>query len=441
MSVLRVIGLVIIIGLVTGFLLYCMEGDPPVVNSLPGPVYVSDAHVHEFRVRDSGTGVEKVSAWLEANGERFDLKTENYEGNFITGASIKFERSINVTLEAKTLGLGDGSYTLVVEAQDYSWRGNRGRAEVAIVVDSKPPQLSLLTGLTYVRRGGSELAVYTVSEDADTHGIQLGDLFFRGTPHPHQPQRQVVLYGYPPQTKVGILPVLVAVDRAGNQSSIPLSIEIIERAFPQDVIQLSDGFMNRKVAELVGQTDDDVVTAYVKINNDMRKENADRIRTICEKSSEEPLWDGAFLQLPNSHVGARFAESRTYRYNGQDVDHQTHLGYDLASTSNAPIPAANDGVVAFIDRLGIYGNAILIDHGLGLFTLYGHLSSFAVEKGQAVTRGDTIGTTGTTGLAGGDHLHYGMLVGGEFVDPLEWFDGRWIREHIDPKLAPPSESP
>ena len=121
-------------------------------------------------------------------------------------------------------------------------------------------------------------------------------------------------------------------------------------------------------------------------------------------------------------------------YDGQVVDQQTHMGYDFASTSHADIPAANDGVVVFAGPLGIYGNTVIVDHGLGLFSLYGHLSEIAAQKGQAVAKSESLGKSGTTGLAGGDHLHFAMLLGGGFVDPLEWFDPKWIAEHIEGKL-------
>ena len=167
----------------------------------------------------------------------------------------------------------------------------------------------------------------------------------------------------------------------------------------------------------------------------MRQENTERIRQICQESSPDRLWSGPFLQLPNSKVGARYAEKRTYHFGGRTVDKQVHMGYDLASTAHAPVLAANDGVVVFADRLGIYGNTVILDHGLGVFSLYGHLSELAIQKGEAVSGGDKLGSTGTTGLAGGDHLHFAMLVSGVFADPLEWFDERWIREHIESKLS------
>jgi murein DD-endopeptidase MepM/ murein hydrolase activator NlpD len=107
---------------------------------------------------------------------------------------------------------------------------------------------------------------------------------------------------------------------------------------------------------------------------------------------------------------------------------------DLASLERATVPAANTGKVAFAGFFGIYGNAVIIDHGLGLQTLYSHLSQIDVKEGQDVKKGDPIGKTGATGLAGGDHLHFGVLVFGHPTSPIEWWDQHWIDDNILSKL-------
>ena len=141
------------------------------------------------------------------------------------------------------------------------------------------------------------------------------------------------------------------------------------------------------------------------------------------------------MRLPNSARKAGFAEHRKYKYDGRTVDEQVHLGIDLASTGHSPVPAANDGRVALAAYLGIYGKTVLLDHGFGLFSMYGHLSRIEVEKDQVVSKGDVIGRTGMTGLAGGDHLHYSMIVGHTFVNPIEWWDPNWIKHNVTSKLS------
>jgi murein DD-endopeptidase MepM/ murein hydrolase activator NlpD len=147
------------------------------------------------------------------------------------------------------------------------------------------------------------------------------------------------------------------------------------------------------------------------------------------------LWSEAFAQLTNSKVEANFADQRTYTYNGQPIDTAYHLGYDLSVTKHYPVEASNSGTVAYVGDLGIYGNTVILDHGLGLFTLYGHLSSIGVKAGESVTKQQALGKTGETGLAGGDHLHFGVYLDGVAVLPVEWWDQKWINDNIVPKLA------
>jgi murein DD-endopeptidase MepM/ murein hydrolase activator NlpD len=135
-------------------------------------------------------------------------------------------------------------------------------------------------------------------------------------------------------------------------------------------------------------------------------------------------------------VTSRFAEHRSYFVDGEKNSEAIHFGYDLASTAAASITAANSGRIVYADDLGIYGNCVVIDHGFGLATLYGHLSRIDVGEGDEVAKGDALGLSGATGLAGGDHLHFAILVGGTYVDPLEWWDPAWVRTHIEARLAP-----
>jgi murein DD-endopeptidase MepM/ murein hydrolase activator NlpD len=134
-------------------------------------------------------------------------------------------------------------------------------------------------------------------------------------------------------------------------------------------------------------------------------------------------------------VESRFADRRTYFYNGEVVDQQDHVGFDLSVVERYPIEATNSGRVILAEYFGIYGNAVLIDHGAGLVSLYGHMSSIEVENGRMVSKGETLGRSGATGLAGGDHLHFGLFLHGVPVNPIEWWDARWVEEHVLAKLA------
>src|SRR5262249_21217419 len=171
-----------------------------------------------------------------------------------------------------------------------------------------------------------------------------------------------------------------------------------------------------------------------KINGELRRINSDQIAAMAAKTLPAKLWDGPFVQLGNSQVEARFADRRTYIYDGKEVDQQVHLGFDLAVTEHVPVLAANSGSALNAGWLGIFGNCVIVDHGMGVQTLYGHLMSFDVRVGDKVTRGQPLGRSDSTGLAGGDHLHFTQLVGGRMVTPVEWWDAHWIADRIERKL-------
>ena len=173
---------------------------------------------------------------------------------------------------------------------------------------------------------------------------------------------------------------------------------------------------------------------FLFINQQLRERNKAVIDQLMQKSDTALHWNGTFVRLPKSATRSGFGDRRTYQYQGKTIDHQTHLGIDLASIRMSPVPAANSGKVVFAENLGIYGYLVIIDHGYGLFSMYAHLSSFNVQIGQMVEKGNIIGNTGNTGLAGGDHLHYSVLVSGTFVDPLEWWDASWIHNNITSKI-------
>ena len=97
--------------------------------------------------------------------------------------------------------------------------------------------------------------------------------------------------------------------------------------------------------------------------------------------------------------------------------------------------------MVYADDLGIYGQCVIIDHGLGLQSLYGHLSRISVKPGDPVQKGQIIGNTGDTGLAGGDHLHFGTAISGEQVNPIEWWDPSWIKNNVTGKLQEAKAAP
>ncbi len=287
--------------------------------------------------------------------------------------------------------------------------------------------------------GGVGLIVYKPSADTVTSGIKIGNYFFPGykSQIKEQPDSYLAFFAHPYSTEPDERATLVATDKAGNRREMKLVYELKNVKYKKSTIPISDEFIQNKVTPLlndVAARQGSPKDIFIKVNKTLRKENEDKIKAITEKSTPKMLWSGAFTQLTNSKVEANFADARTYIYKDEAIDTAYHLGYDLSVTKHYPAEAANSGTVAFTGDLGIYGNTVIVDHGLGLFTLYSHLSSIDVKAGEQIKQRQIIGKTGETGLAAGDHLHFGVYLHGLAILPVEWWDEKWIRDNVEPKL-------
>ncbi|HEV7670261.1 MAG TPA: M23 family metallopeptidase [Thermoanaerobaculia bacterium] len=315
-------------------------------------------------------------------------------------------------------------------------------AEVTLPVRLSPPSLSLLSTQHYTSQGGCEVVVYQVGESAVRDGVSVGSWWFPGYPLPGATgaRTRFALFAVPYDHTTAEDVRLVATDEVGNESTQPFVDQFKPRPIHTDTIQLDDAFLSRVVPAILSQSPEvtdqgDLLKSYLEINRNLRKKNAATLKELASKSEPKFLWSEAFAPMLNAAITAAFADRRTYMYQGKPVDQQDHLGFDMASVERDAIRASNRGKVVLARYFGIYGNAVVIDHGYGLMSLYGHLSSIGVQDGQTVERNQEIGRSGKTGLAGGDHLHFTLLLQGLPVNPVEWWDPHWIRDRIVRKLG------
>lgn len=348
---------------------------------------------------------------------------------------------LDLVVEGRALGLREGPATLEVRARDGFWRpiavGKRPALAAPVTVDLTPPTVEVLSATRYLAQGGGGLVVFR-ARGAERVGVNVGGIFYPAYPAGGD-DRLVSLVAVPYDLPTASPVVATAQDEAGNITTRPVPTEIRPRTFPRDTIQISDAFLTRKLPELLPDrpaiAPDQLLPAFLVVNRDHRRAADEIRREIATRTGDRPRWEGAFIQPRNTKVFSNFAETRTYIYQGKVIDTQVHFGFDLASVRHSPVPAANAGDVVWVGPLTIYGNTVVIDHGAGLQTLYAHLSSVDVQEGDRVSQGQILGRTGTTGLAIGDHLHYEVLIHGISVTPLEWWDARWIRDHIDKPLS------
>lgn len=406
-----------------------MEG--PTFTLTPDTGHVSPARELQLDMQDK-SGVRSVVVSVRKN----NTTTPIFEKMF---KDPQPEQQVKFSM--KNAGLRDGAFEMEIRVTDASLAGfGQGNSRTKLMpmrFDTQPPHITVKNpALPTVRRGGSAVLRYTVNKSVYQSGIRVGDNFFRG--YPQKDGSYVCFFAFPHlMTTATYKPVIMAEDMAGNVSSGPVHVRLADRKFKQDTITITDDFLQKVSTKMLDMAPNakSPLERYVLINSDLRAANVKFLQEVGSQSASSMLWRGAFMQMPRSAARAGFADHRVYMYNNQKIDDQYHLGFDLASVRMAEIPAANNGRVVFAGQLGIYGNIVIIDHGLGVMSLYSHMSEFRVADGAEVKKGDIIGVTGSTGMAFGDHLHFGVLVGGLEVTPLEWLDPKWIKDNITSQLG------
>lgn len=425
------------------------EGRPPqAVAAAPLEFLGRNAPI-DIDVRTDGPGFRSVAVRLQtlpaagAAAQSFELLHESFPAPAFLTPGVTNKR-LHLDLDVVQRQIPEGRATLEVLGDTYAWRLRSKQPQVLlslpVIVDLTPPRIELLTTQHNVRLGGVELVVFRQSEDTVESRVDVDKYSFpavRG--YFADPGLVLGFFAVPQDLTDSARPTLIARDAAGNRREVAIPCQIKMREFAARTLTIDDDFLNRKVLDLISlnglPAQPDLVKGYLYINGTLRQQNEAQIREVTKQATQEPLWDGAFHRQSNAAPLSSFADRRSYSYRGEVIDHQIHLGFDLASLRLSSVEAAQNGVVVFAGNLGIYGNTVIVDHGLGIFSLYGHLSSIAVQQGQKVKTSQSLGQTGETGLAGGDHLHFSILLRNTHVDPVEWWDGHWLKDHITPKLS------
>ncbi len=387
-----------------------------------------------IKAGDASSGLKELKVTLVQEGQEKVLLTRS----FPPGGEAGTEVEAAVTVEPKALGLKEGRATLSAAVRDRSWRrGFQGRTATwtrEVTIDLVPLNLAFVGVNHLLHYGGTGLILYHLNKEVKESGVRVEGRFYAGYPLPQGEKGDYLAFFPVPLEPKGPLTVeLVARPALGEEVKRPVPLKLKPRKWRHDNMNLSEGFL-RQVAATFAVPHPDPVQAFLAVNRELRQANHKRLREICRQSQPQPLWSGSFQRYLGKPM-ARFGDKRSYIYQGKAVDHQTHLGEDLASLERSPVPATANGVVVLADSLGIYGQTVILDHGLGIFSMYSHLSQIEVKKGDRVDKGAKLGLTGATGLAGGDHLHYSVMVHGEFVDPLEWWDPHWHKDQVQGMLA------
>lgn len=427
------------------------RGGAPVVKvEKPGPLMGQGAVV-ELTADAPGGRLSKLDVAFEQGGKATPIFALGQQG----GATLAQDGPdrVRVTIPATRKEIADlksGEARILVTAERkvlYDLRTLASSIAHPVRVRLEPPRVAVLSLHHYINHGGSEFVVFRATPHDVTAGVRVGDRVYAAYPGTavgiNDPAVRVAVYALLHDQDLTTPMKVFATDEAGNTASADIDSRVFPKVFRRSRIDVPDTFLGRVVPAILENSPDfarevadpnDLVAAFLKINGDMRTRNAETIASFAAKSEPSMLWQGAFQQLGNSQVEASFADHRTYFHGGKEIDQQVHLGFDLAVTAAVPIVSAARGRVVSADYLGIYGNCVIVDHGLGVQSLYAHLSSIDVKPGDAVEKGQTLGRSGMTGLAGGDHLHFTMLVGGHPVSPVDWWSTQWMEDRVLRKI-------
>lgn len=433
--------LLVIAGGIGGFILF-FEGDIPVADFNKTGDYIGKKGNISYQVTDKGSGIHTITVTASQAGIEKTIHSMNFPRTSYNGAIGPLTDSQSIAFDPLKMGFKDGPMTVSITVSDFSLRGwfqgNKITVTKEVTIDTIAPKIHLLHGEKYLSPGGTGIAIYKVKDKDATHGVEINGNFNAGYLLDAKRDDTFISYFALPYDADNIENLkIVATDKAGNSSVFPFSTSFKKANQRKDTINVGDGFLNKKIPEFqqyYPEMKGEFIEKYLYANSTVRKQNNDKIHELCKNPNSERLWQGRFLRMAGS-ARAGFADHRTYNYQGKAVDHQVHLGMDIASTKRADVKAANNGIVAFADYLGIYGNMVLVDHGQGVFSLYSHLSQINVNPGDSVDQNTVLGLTGTTGMAGGDHLHFSMLIHGVFVTPKEWWDQHWIEVTIEEPIT------
>jgi murein DD-endopeptidase MepM/ murein hydrolase activator NlpD len=436
-----------LVAVVLWFGLGHLDRDDPWVSLKPPAEVVGAKTTLTLQAGDQTSGLKAVRATIVQDGQEKVVLDRKFPPGGDAGTAV----DLPLILEPKALGFHDGKATITLQARDRSWRDwFRGRTSTLtreVTIDLVPLHLTFLSVNHLLHSGGTGLIGYRLNKPAKESGVLIGDRLYQGYANPTGAQGEYVCLFPVGREWGGKAQVeLVARPLAGSEIKHTVTLQVKPRRWRADKLNLSDNFLRKVASEFAVANPADPLAAFLEVNREWRRKNHEQVRQLCARSESRPLWSGAFLRFLGKPM-AGFGDRRTYMYQNKAVDQQVHLGVDIASLEHSPVPAANNGLVVLAEPMGIYGQTVILDHGLGVFSQYSHLSQIDVKAGDRVEKGAVVGRSGNTGLAGGDHLHFSVALQGEYVDPLEWWDPHWLKDQVegqwarlDPSQAPPAKA-
>lgn len=382
---------------------------------------------------EDDSGIKSIKITLSDGRQDIVLADQKFE-------IMQPRLGLEITLPQGSLLDRNSNYSLSLEVGDASrwnfFQGNKLKQDINIIVDTKRPEVYAINQSYKITKGGAAVVVFRASDEM-LKEVYIQTNFgkrFEVVPF-HDENYYAALVAWPVEED-NFRADIVASDMAGNETKTRIRYYLQDKKYKISNIELTDDFIDGKITDLVNHyaknpNNLEGIEKFKFVNEILRKSSPTLTHAIKihEKHLDEFFLD-SFYPLKNAAAVASFGDHRFYEKNGEDVSQSWHLGLDLASVAGAKIASSNPGTVVFAGDSGIYGLSVIIYHGFGLYTLYSHCSATLVSVGDNVEAGDIIARTGATGLAFGDHLHFGVIIQGVEVRPEEWMDNKWMKDNI-----------
>lgn len=426
--------IVIVIGIAYLYLSPAFEQNKPVIETEKNIFWNLKSKV-QIKIKDD-TGIKYYKITFKDGSKNIVLAQKVIESA---------QKEIIVDVEPPKLDMfykGQATKIEIEVVDNSKWNfleGNKAVESINVQIDTKKPIANVIANSRYIQRGGSAVVIVKVKdENLEDAFISFNDKQeFKLIPF-YKKDYYVALIAWPMDIPSFNRVNLMVIDKANNKTITKVPLYIQKKNYQNDNIKLSEKFIQNVSASVLEQSfekiPEDIKDIFIYSNTTLREKNLKTIEQTVLKNSSFEMIDNfnirAFKRLRGSKTVAGYGDRRHYFLNDEKINEAWHLGIDWASVKKAPVKSTNEGIVIFKNYLGLYGNSIIIDHGMGLASLYAHTSSQYVDVGEDISLNQKIANTGSTGAVFGDHLHFGILVQGIEVNPIEWMDRNWIKVRI-----------
>jgi hypothetical protein len=435
-----------------------LENGAPIIKVVsPPPGFGLEPGELKIKISDDAAGIDEVIVRLEQGGMREDLLRKTYDVK-------QLKDMVVVPIDAKGKALNEGSFRIHIIVFDKSFWSNSSKTVLEFPVDYIKPRIQVITQQHNAVSGGVELVFYRVlGEEGVFSGVRVGSRLFPGFPartlDPDFESLRDVYFAFFAvplsfDDKTESLRVF-ARDPVGNMNSSSmyyrvkkygrqaLDREIDRELYDREIEPLYETYQKElsvqkklELPEYLPAVDE--VERHERVRTVLRDYSAfveEQLSQLFSHPKSLRMWKGRFGRQPGRKLPFDFGAPVRFAYNGEEV---AVLSMDQAffrTNSGTPVWSANEGVVIFAGALGPFGKSVIVDHGFGLSTLYSHMSSIEHLEGTRVSSGDLLGRSGASGfLPYGEGVGFTVRLHGLAVRPEEWWDERWIADHIEKKI-------